>query len=333
MAACAVTWLAVGCGGASELPYTVLLTNVAPGALTVDDANVIWWNYQNVGDGLVERVPKSEIDASHVEVLGPGTQPAGAGGAVFTTTADDTSVTLLRYTGPGQVTTMATVAGYGRFVAADGDNVYFEAFEFGSEITTIWAQPLDGTPLRMVTQDAHGQPYALVIDGGELFWSVDATRSTLAEAGVGSRLVKVSTAGGSAQVVHAAPFMINPLAVDASGIFFFVNDDAQFLTSSQTLFSTDRNGGALVQLASLARDGYFEGANALATDGNDLYWPTLSDRIQRMPKTGGPIATLTTVQSLKTLALDADAIYFSAWNGTSAAASNGTLMRMPKPVR
>jgi hypothetical protein len=332
--ACAAACLAIGCGGAAEQPYTTLLTNVAPLFLTVDDTNVMWWNRGGSGDGPVERVPKDDITAARIQVLGPGSQPAGAGGATFTITSDfvsaDTTVTLLRYTGPDQVTPIATVPGYGQFVVADADDVYFEGFEFGIEMTTIWAQPVDGSPIRMVTQDAHGQPQFMVIDGGDLYWTADATRSTIADPGVGCYLMKVSTAGGAAQVVRAAPFMIQPFAVDATGVYFFVNDDAQYQPISQTLFSSDRDGGAVVQLASLKRPGFIGTASDIAADGDDLYWTEAFDRLQRMSKTGGAVTTIATAPLLTGVAVDATTLYFSSWANTSHTTSEGALMKMPK---
>jgi hypothetical protein len=319
--------LAAGCSsdaGASRF-ITILLTNVAPQFMAVDATGITWWERQGSGDGRVERVPKMDVAAARIDVLGPGFQPVTVRGVVYTTTTDTTSISLVRYTGPDQATTIVTLPGYGSRIAADDTNVYFSSFDFPTYTTRIWAYPLDGSPLRMLAEDAHGQPFPLIVDRGEVYWTADTTRSNVPEPGVGCVMLKVSTAGGAATVVNSSRFLIDSLALDAGRVYFIANDDDQHAPHSTTLFSSGRQGGDVVQLAS------FDRAMSLAVDDANLYWTEpLAGRVRQMPKTGGPIVTLAQVKAPNALALDATSIYWSTWTLTSETTSEGAIMMTPK---
>ncbi|MBC8133799.1 MAG: hypothetical protein H7X95_12515 [Deltaproteobacteria bacterium] len=325
----ALVCLAGGCDDDLRSTET-LLTGVAPAFLSVDDVFLYWSELDGGRSGPIKHVPKDNVHPATVKILGDGYAPVAVQGFVYATTTDDATLSLHRYAASQARLTVGSFQGFGSRLATDGENVYFSTFAFPTAVSQIWVQPGDGSRARLLVADAHGQAGNLVAGGGEVYWTGDATRSTVPYGEkVGGVIRKVSSSGGAAVTVFESPFRLGALALDQQNLFF-VTDEAEAVTLANGVFASQfrrkimklvRQSGAIVPLVTTGHP------SGLATDGAHVYWSDAAQgTVQRIPVGGGAVLTVAAVNDPRFVALDADYVYF-----TTANSSTGSILRQPKP--
>jgi hypothetical protein len=320
-----------GCDdGASAPPFETLAARVAPLFLSVDDTSV-YWSETTVSayGGPLKRFNKDSTPVLGVETIGVGYQPLVVGHVVYTTTSSISTLSLTRYTAPGQASALGDFSGFGSRLATDGENVYFSTYDFSTSTTTIWAQPVNGSPARMLVQDGHGQPNELVAGDGELYWIADPTRGSVAStAGEFGTIMKVAVSGGSAIPVLESPTVVDTLALDADQLYFVVDNPGGSPSTAkpdQTLAKLDRRTGDIAAVTDT------RAANSLRLDGGYLYWADAVTGVRRVPAAGGQAETLVEMSGVNFVATDADHVYWSTWRGPTAS-PEGAVMRKLKPA-
>ena len=163
-----------------------------------------------------------------------------------------------------------------------------------------------GGTARSIATTANGviSVSAMAVAGGSLIWEEDGVGPAALDGSVGSKIIKVSLAGGAATtvvngmenglIVPPGPGYIpaswHPRGgiVPDSGVIYFA--DADFFQSYGVMSVADTGGVINILLADTTHDGS-DFVRSMTSDATTLYWVDLN-RVRSMAKAGGAVADL-----------------------------------------
>lgn len=174
-----------------------------------------------------------------------------------------------------------------KVLAIDATNLYWATVPQSSGGSRIMkAARNGGTPAQLATANF---ARALAVDAHDVYWVDDF-----------NGLVSAPLLGGTARQVTLSDSTMSGLALDDGNVYFTTIDGK--------LFTVAKSGGAArVLLTDLG-----PGAVAVATDGRNVYVPSV-DALVKMAVTGGPVTVLaTSLTYITAITLDATNVYAAA---------------------
>lgn len=176
----------------------------------------------------------------------------------------------------------------------------FTPYPTNSPTATLPPQPV-------TIASGQASPYAIALDGTDLFWSTEGD----------SAVWRMPTSGGTPQQVYSGSAPSHAIALDASFLYVAMAGNSP----PYPLQKIPRSGGTptpIAQTGSVA---------ALATDGSAAYWTEdTAGRVVSVPVAGGtPTPLALALSSPAGIAVDGSNFYWAEYGG-------GRVMQEPKPA-
>jgi hypothetical protein len=209
------------------------------------------------------------------------------------------------------------------FFAIDGTSVYWTDRSGGRVMRT----PLDGGPPVVLAAGQPG-PGQIAVNATDAYWLNDG----VSQCGVRGTIMKVALAGGTPEVI-AELDLARTLALDATSVYwpnvntlgadpagYTINDltvDATsvYWPSTTAIMKLPIEGGTPVELATGAPNSL--GGSSVKVNQTNVFWVGADGTIQTMPLGGGSKTVLATQQRDSFIAVDAQNVYWTYYDGTT----------------
>jgi hypothetical protein len=251
--------------------------------------------------------------------------------------------TIMRMPFGGVPVPIVSATGVG-FFAIDGTSVYWTDGSGGRVMRT----PLDGGPPVVLAAGQPG-PGEIAVNATDAYW----LNNGVSQCGVRGTIMKVALAGGTPEVI-AELDLARVLALDATSVYwtnfntvrkaplgggpattlgvdpagYAINDltvDATsvYWPSRTAIMKLPIEGGTPVELATGAPNSL--GGSSVKVNQTNVFWVGADGTIQTMPLGGGSKTVLATQQLDSFIAVDAQNVYWTYYDGTTR---DGTIKRV-----
>ena len=296
------------CAGTCAAPecFVTLGSGGDPYAIAVDATDVYW---TAASSGAVLKAP---LVGGTPTTLAFGVRPdciAVDATSVYWTDGSETVMSVPL--GGGTPTTLATAQDGSAGLAVDDTNVYWANAFGGAGGGAVMKVPKGGGTA--ITLASGGDPYAIVLDATNVYWTNGGT------------IMRVAKGGGTPTTLAISPGAPEGIAVDATSVYWTVT---AYGTATGTVMKVAVAGGMPITLAS----GQDE-PSSIAVDSTDAYWTNFGNgKIVSIPLSGGTPAVVASGQEITGsgamgITVDATSVY---WTNGSAVGAGTVTKATPK---